>query len=89
MLYNHIDCTHRWFLTRYLLPPDKYLNNEILTVELEVNDNFVGNTIYYSYKYNSSGSIIESSINSVRVSIKIKQADEIETILCHKYDHLI
>jgi len=28
---------------------------------------------------------IEPSINSVRVSIKIKQADEIEEILCHKF----
>ena len=28
---------------------------------------------------------IESSINSVRVSIKIKQADEIEEILCKKF----
>ena len=35
---------------------------------------------------------IEPSINSVRVSIKVKKADEIEEILCHKfsrffYDH--
>ena len=29
--------------------------------------------------------LIESSINSVRVSIKIKQQDEIEVILCHKF----
>ena len=29
--------------------------------------------------------LIESSINSVRVSIKIKQADEVEEILCHKF----
>lgn len=29
--------------------------------------------------------LIESSINSVRVSIKIKQADEIEHILVHKF----
>ncbi|KAJ8325922.1 Arp complex subunit, variant 2 [Batrachochytrium dendrobatidis] len=28
--------------------------------------------------------LIEGSINSLRVSIKIKQADEIERILCHK-----
>jgi len=26
-----------------------------------------------------------ASINSVRVSIKIKQADEIEQLLCHKF----
>lgn len=29
--------------------------------------------------------LIEGSINSVRVSIGIKQADEIEKILCHKF----
>lgn len=28
--------------------------------------------------------LVEASINSVRVSIKIKQADEIEEILAHK-----
>lgn len=29
--------------------------------------------------------LIEPSVNSVRLSIKIKQADEIEQILCHKF----
>ena len=29
--------------------------------------------------------LIEPSINSIRMSIKIKQADEIERILCHKF----
>eukprot|EP00126_Sphaerothecum_destruens_P010122 Sdes_comp20678_c0_seq3m16130 len=29
--------------------------------------------------------LIESSINSIRVSIRVKQADEIEKILCHKF----
>ncbi|KAL5485063.1 ARC19 [Sanghuangporus weigelae] len=29
--------------------------------------------------------LVEPSINSIRVSIKIKQADEIERILCHKF----
>lgn len=29
--------------------------------------------------------LIETSINSVRVSIAVKQADEIEKILCHKF----
>lgn len=29
--------------------------------------------------------LIEPSVNSVRVSIKIKQADEIERILAHKF----
>lgn len=29
--------------------------------------------------------LVETSVNSVRVSISIKQADEIEKILCHKF----
>jgi actin related protein 2/3 complex subunit 4 len=29
--------------------------------------------------------LIEPSINSIRLSIKIKQADEIERLLCHKF----
>ena len=29
--------------------------------------------------------LVEGSINSLRVSIKIKQADEIERLLCHKF----
>ena len=29
--------------------------------------------------------LIESSVNSIRVSIAVKQADEIEKILCHKF----
>lgn len=29
--------------------------------------------------------LIETAVNSVRVSISIKQADEIEKILCHKF----
>lgn len=33
--------------------------------------------------------LIEPSINSVRVSIKIKQADEIEEILCHKFTRFL
>ena len=33
--------------------------------------------------------LIEPSINSVRVSIKIKQADEIEEILCHKFSRFL
>ena len=33
--------------------------------------------------------LIEPSINSVRVSIKIKQQDEIETILCHKFTRFL
>lgn len=33
--------------------------------------------------------LIEPSINSVRVSIKIKQADEIENILVHKFSRFL
>ena len=29
--------------------------------------------------------LIEPSINSIRISIAIKQADDIERILCHKF----
>lgn len=29
--------------------------------------------------------LVEPSINSLRISIAIKQADEIEKILCHKF----
>jgi ARP2/3 complex 20 kDa subunit (ARPC4) len=29
--------------------------------------------------------LIEPSVNSIRLSISIKQADEIEKILCHKF----
>jgi len=29
--------------------------------------------------------LIETSVNSVRISLSIKQADEIEKILCHKF----
>lgn len=29
--------------------------------------------------------LIEGSINSLRISIAVKQADEIEKILCHKF----
>ncbi|AOW30866.1 hypothetical protein MG5_05440 [Candida albicans P57072] len=33
--------------------------------------------------------LIESSINSIRISIKIKQADEIENILVHKFTRFL
>lgn len=33
--------------------------------------------------------LIEPSINSVRISIKIKQADEIEQILVHKFTRFL
>lgn len=33
--------------------------------------------------------LIEPSVNSIRMSIKIKQADEIERILCHKFTRFL
>ncbi|KAL0076107.1 hypothetical protein J3Q64DRAFT_1754021 [Phycomyces blakesleeanus] len=33
--------------------------------------------------------LIEPSVNSVRVSIKIKQADDLEHILCHKFSRFM
>lgn len=33
--------------------------------------------------------LIETSVNSVRMSIKIKQADEVERILCHKFTRFL
>ncbi|KAI9101963.1 actin-related protein ARPC3 [Phlyctochytrium arcticum] len=33
--------------------------------------------------------LIEGSINSLRLSIKVKQADEIERILCHKFTRFL
>ena len=33
--------------------------------------------------------LIETSVNSLRVSIAIKQADEIERILAHKYTRFL
>lgn len=33
--------------------------------------------------------LIEPSVNSIRVSIKIKQADEIENILVHKFTRFL
>ncbi len=33
--------------------------------------------------------LIEPSINSIRISIKIKQADEIENILVHKFTRFL
>jgi actin related protein 2/3 complex subunit 4 len=33
--------------------------------------------------------LIEPSVNSIRVSIKIKQADDLERILCHKFSRFL
>ncbi|KAG1502294.1 hypothetical protein G6F46_003078 [Rhizopus delemar] len=33
--------------------------------------------------------LIEAAVNSVRISIKIKQADDLERILCHKFSRFL
>ncbi|KAK0541212.1 Arp complex subunit [Tilletia horrida] len=33
--------------------------------------------------------LIETSVNSIRLSIRIKQADDIERILCHKFTRFL
>ncbi|KAI9303800.1 arp2/3 complex protein-like protein, partial [Cunninghamella echinulata] len=33
--------------------------------------------------------LIEASVNSIRVSIKVKQADDLERILCHKFSRFM
>jgi actin related protein 2/3 complex subunit 4 len=33
--------------------------------------------------------LIEPSVNSTRVSIRVKQADEVEAILCHKFNRFL
>lgn len=33
--------------------------------------------------------LVEGSINSLRISIKIKQTDDIEKILCHKFTRFL
>ena len=33
--------------------------------------------------------LIESSINSVRISIKIKQVDSVDKVLCHKFTRFL
>jgi actin related protein 2/3 complex subunit 4 len=33
--------------------------------------------------------LVEPSVNSVRISIKIKQADDLERILCHKFSRFL
>lgn len=34
---------------------------------------------------NDTSVLIEPSINSTRISVKIKQADQLENLLCHKF----
>jgi actin related protein 2/3 complex subunit 4 len=37
----------------------------------------------------SEAVLIEPSINSVRINIKIKQADELEELICHKFSNFM
>lgn len=40
-------------------------------------------------KSDSERCLVEGSINSVRISIKIKQQDDVEEILCHKFTRFL
>lgn len=53
-------------------------------VEVGTSDELLLNPVTISRNANEKV-LIESSINSIRVSIMIKQADEIEKILCKKF----
>ena len=57
-------------------------------VEVRSNKELLMNPLTIARSENES-CLIEPSINSVRVSIKIKQADEIEQILCHKFTRFL
>ncbi|KAJ1438850.1 actin-related protein 2/3 complex subunit ARPC4 or p20-Arc [Ochromonadaceae sp. CCMP2298] len=57
-------------------------------VEVRGSKELILNQVLVSRSENES-CLIEPSINSVRVSIKIKQADEIEEILCHKFTRFL
>jgi len=57
-------------------------------VELGLNKELLLNPIIVARSENER-CLIEPSINSVRVSIKIKQADELEVILCHKFTRFL
>lgn len=57
-------------------------------VEMRGSKELILNQVLVSRTENET-CLIEPSINSVRVSIKIKQADEIEEILCHKFTRFL
>lgn len=57
-------------------------------VELRLSKELLLNPILICRNENEK-CFIEPSINSTRVSICIKQADEIETILCHKFNRFL
>ena len=65
----------------YKITHTKYL--ETLTIQYSVTKEALLTPVVISRNENEKV-LIEGSINSLRVSIKIKQADEIERILCHK-----
>jgi len=53
-------------------------------VEARANKELLLNPVVISRNRNEKV-LIEGSINSIRISIKIKQSDELETILCKKF----
>ncbi|KNC77090.1 actin-like protein 2/3 complex subunit 4 [Sphaeroforma arctica JP610] len=53
-------------------------------VEVQTSKELVCTPLYIS-RNEKEGVLIEGSINSVRVSVKVKQADEIEQLLCKKF----
>eukprot|EP01038_Epipyxis_sp_PR26KG_P010480 gene10480-14083_t len=57
-------------------------------VEVKESKELILNQLVIARSENES-CLIEPSINSVRVSIKIKQQDEIEEILCHKFTRFL
>lgn len=57
-------------------------------VEIRLNKELLLNPVIICRNENEK-CMIESSVNSVRVSLCIKQADEIEQILCHKFSRFL
>lgn len=57
-------------------------------VECGVSPEVILNPVIISRNENEKV-LIEPSINSVRVSIKIKQADDTERVLCHKFTRFL
>jgi len=57
-------------------------------VEARVSTELLLNPVIVSRNENERV-LIEPSINSVRISVKIKQADDIEKILCHKFSRFL
>lgn len=45
--------------------------------------------VIVSRSTNDTSVLIEPSINSTRISIKIKQADQLEILLCHKFSNFM